>query len=110
MRPTLASCPSHAQVVTSGTGIIDVTYLTVPLFQGVFNTCGASNISLPLGVGQIDILALPCPTVSGGKNSMTIQMNVTIPAGVPGGAYEIILTSDDQDKKSAFCIDITLSL
>ena len=85
-------------------------YLGVPLFQGAFNTCGATNISLPLGAGTIAIASLNCPTVAGKVGSLTLNVTVAIPAGVPSGSYEVTLSANDQANKLAYCADATFSI
>jgi hypothetical protein len=98
--------PPPLQAVTGGTGDINVLYLGVTLFQGSFATCGNSSVSLPLGAGTLLVDSLACPTIAGKAGGMAINITVSIPTGVPPGAYEVQLTANDQAAKLAFCADI----
>lgn len=102
--------PPPSQVVTSGTGTLNVLFLGVPLFQGTFTTCGATNISLPLGVGAVQILSLACPTVAGKVGGMTVNVTVGIPAGVPSGPYQVTLSANDQAGKLAYCANAAFTI
>lgn len=99
-----------SQVVTGGAATLSVLYSGIPLFQGAFNTCGATNISLPLGVGTVDIVSLACPTVAGKVGGMTLNVTVAIPPGVPPGGYEVILNAADQETKPAYCADAQFTI
>jgi hypothetical protein len=96
--------------VTGGSGVLNVLYMGVPLYQSAFTTCGNTSIALPLGVGTVDIDSLVCPTVAGKAGSLSFNVTVTLPKDVPTGSYEITFTADDQNSKAAYCVDAQFNL
>ena len=96
--------------VTGGSGSLNVLFDSVPLYQGVFATCGNTTIALPLGVGSVQVNALACPTVAGAAGSLQLNVTVLVPVGVPSGSYEVTLLALDQASAPAYCADAKFAL
>ena len=94
--------------VTNGTGFIDAYLYGIDVFEQPVNTCGQTQIDV-LGIATGTLDALSCPVMPMGPANFTFYM--TIPQEAQGlGALNITVTGSDQQQKSAFCLDLTLTL
>ena len=94
--------------ITGGTGFIDAYLYGVDVFEQPINTCGQTQIDV-LGIASGTLNALNCPVKPMGHANFTFFM--TIPQEAQGlGPLNITVTGADQQQKSAFCLDLTLTL
>lgn len=98
----------HWQAVSGGAGTVSVSLDSLPLFTGNFNSCGATQIPLPLGFGQIYITSAPCP-LSPGSNFL-VNLSVALPTNTPSGSYEVTINANDQTSGDFYCADARFSL
>ena len=97
------------QIVTGGSATITVTLDGVSIFTTTtVNTCGATDLPLPLGLGDVNINSIACPTTVGG--AVSFSMSVTLPTIAPSGAYDFNIAALDQSGNSAYCLDVQFSL
>lgn len=97
------------EAFTGGSSTL-VAYLdTIPVFTSpAFNACGPSTVVLPLSFGNVGINAPPCPIAAG--SSYNVSMTILLPAGVPSGAYQVIVSSMDQAQGNGYCLNASFSL
>lgn len=68
----------------------------------------AQTVVLPLSFGNVGINAPPCPIVAGAAYNVSI--NILLPAGVPSGDYQVIVSSMDQAQGNGYCLNASFSL
>jgi hypothetical protein len=96
------------QAITGGAGQVVVSLDSLPLFTGNFATCGSTVISLPLGFGTLYVTSATCPLAPGA--SFLLNVSVSLPSNVPSGAYDVVITANDQSNNLAYCCDADFSL
>ena len=97
------------EVVSAGKIALAVYLDGVNLYSTQCSICGASKISLPLGLGSINMDGLTCPTAVG--NTENIRMNLNLPAAVPSGNYNISMIGIAATSNSnVFCVDAQFPL
>lgn len=95
--------------VSAGSFALNVKLNGIGIFTHNGNICGASNIPLPLGLGNINLVSLACPAASGADTS--VDVTVTLPTIAPSGSYTITLQGTDSTTNAvAYCLDAQFSL
>lgn len=95
------------EVITGGAASLTVYLNNFPLYNAAATTCGNTTITLPLGMGSIDIDGFQCPTTVGEQQNVT--MSLTLPTGIPTGTYTVLLSGQDQGKANVFCMNGTFN-
>ncbi|CAM9145108.1 unnamed protein product [Pylaiella littoralis] len=91
------------------------------VFQHTGSVCGDTSVTMPLGLGKIDIHGLPCPASPG---PVEFAVDLTLPPIAPPGDYDINLAASEvtgadnsniignagSSPPTALCLDVKLEL
>jgi hypothetical protein len=93
-----------SEAVTGGSFMLGVTFDGLDVFNSTGTVCGTTKISLPLGMGTLTYTGLACPTSAGSSGAVTLS--TLIPSSAPGGSFDILLASTDQNGNPLFCANL----
>lgn len=93
--------------VSAGSGNIYALLDGVPVYTSPpVAACGASVVTLPLGMGVMHITSLSCPVAA--NTAASVSVALTLGTGVPKGDFAVILKVDKPSP--LYCINATFKI
>lgn len=96
------------EVVSASTYTLKISLNNIPIFTHSGDGCHPDKIPLPLGMGEVDLGGVKCPTVAG--STVDLNQAVTVGKLSPNGNYLTTFSAVDQAGAQVFCVQIAFTM
>lgn len=96
------------EVVSASKYTLKISLNNIPIFTHTGDNCHPDSVKLPLGMGEVDLGGVKCPTTAG----ETVDLNQSVEVGKlsPNGNYVTTFSALDQASAEVFCVQISFTM
>lgn len=96
------------EAMTASQYTLKIALNGIPVFTHSGDGCKPDKVQLPLGMGEVDLAGLPCPTTAG--QAIKLHESVSVAKTSPNGKFTTTFTAVDQNNQPALCVEIDFTM